>query len=138
MAWVLPALTAVSAVAGLGSAALNSGRTNNQAIQKSNYANAGLGEAQGNAQYMRMLSALINQRSIAGSVDEAGTSMRYDPATNQWVSELGKLPVRHRPHRIRLRSRATRLIYVRLRQRMHRLRSVLRVVRVTLTRHDAT
>jgi hypothetical protein len=92
MAWVLPALTAVSAVAGLGSAALNSGRTNNQAIQKSNYANAGLGEAQDNAQYMRMLSALINQRSVAGSVDEAGTSMRYDPATNQWVSELGKLP----------------------------------------------
>jgi hypothetical protein len=92
MAWVLPALTAVSAVAGLGSAALNSGRTNNQAIQKSNYANAGLGEAQDNAQYMRMLSALINQRSTAGSVDEAGTSMRYDPATNQWVSELGKLP----------------------------------------------
>jgi hypothetical protein len=92
MAWVLPTLTAVSAVAGLGSAALNASRTNNQAVQKSNYANAGLGEAEGNAQYMRMLSALINQRSIAGSVDEAGTSMRYDPATNQWVSELGKLP----------------------------------------------
>src|SRR3954471_4804161 len=92
MAWVLPTLTAVSAVAGLGSAALNASRTNNQAIQKSNYANAGLGEAEGNAQYMRMLSALINQRSIAGSVDEAGTSMRYDPATNQWVSELGALP----------------------------------------------
>src|SRR3954471_21908028 len=92
MAWVLPTLTAVSAVAGLGSAALNASRTNNQAIQKSNYANAGLGEAEGNAQYMRMLSALINQRSIAGSVDDAGTSMRYDPATNQWVSELGKLP----------------------------------------------
>src|SRR4051812_19329705 len=92
MAWVLPTMAAVSAVAGLGSAALNAGRSNNQAIQKSNYANYGLGDAQSNAQYMRMLSALINQRSVAGSTDEAGTSMRYDPATNQWVSELGKLP----------------------------------------------
>jgi hypothetical protein len=42
--------------------------------------------------YQRALSTLINQRSIAGSTDEYGSTMRYDPATNQWVSSLGAQP----------------------------------------------
>lgn len=90
MAWVLPTIAAVGA---LGSAAINaSGRSNGQAIQQSGISNQALGVAQNNMQQMALLQALINRRSVAGSVDEAGTSMRYDPATNQWVSQLGKLP----------------------------------------------
>jgi hypothetical protein len=91
MGW-MAAAAAVSALAGLGSAAINSSRSNGQAEQKQALSNYGLGDAQSNAQYQRMLSTLINQRSVAGSTDSAGTTVKYDPATNQWVSELGALP----------------------------------------------
>jgi hypothetical protein len=91
MGW-MAAAAAVSALAGLGSAAVNASRSNGQAEQKQALSNYGLGDAQSNAQYQRMLSTLINQRSVAGSTDSAGTTVKYDPATNQWVSELGALP----------------------------------------------
>jgi hypothetical protein len=91
MGW-MAAAAAVSALAGLGSAAINSSRSNSQAEQKQAISNYGLSDAQSNAQYQRMLSTLINQRSVAGSTDSAGTTVKYDPATNQWVSELGALP----------------------------------------------
>jgi hypothetical protein len=66
---------------------------NNPVGQRQNeIAAAGLQDARNNDAYQRMLSTLINQRSIAGSTDQYGTSLRYDPATNQWVSSLGAQP----------------------------------------------
>jgi hypothetical protein len=69
------------------------GNRNNPAGQRQNeIAAAQLQDARNNDAYQRMLSTLINQRSIAGSTDQYGTSLRYDPATNQWVSSLGEQP----------------------------------------------
>jgi hypothetical protein len=91
MAW-MAAAAAVSALAGLGSAAINSSRTNNQAQQRSGLAANAQASAESNAQQQAMIQALINKRSTAGYEDSAGSSLRYDPATNQWISALGKLP----------------------------------------------
>ena len=57
------------------------------------YSLANLDAAQNNEQYQRALSALINQRSIAGTADSFGSTTHYDPATNTWVSNLGALPM---------------------------------------------
>ena len=66
---------------------------NNPVGQRQNeIALAGLQDARNNDAYQRMLSTLINQRSIAGSTDQYGSTLRYDPATNQWVSSLGEQP----------------------------------------------
>jgi hypothetical protein len=53
---------------------------------------AALQDARNNDQYQKMLSTLINQRTIAGSTDQYGSTLKYDPATNQWVSSLGAQP----------------------------------------------
>jgi len=49
-------------------------------------------DAESNDAFQRALAVLINQRSVAGSQDSFGSTLRYDPATNQWVSNLGPLP----------------------------------------------
>ena len=49
-------------------------------------------DAENNAAFQRALSVLINQRSVAGTQDSFGSTLRYDPATNTWVSNLGPLP----------------------------------------------
>ncbi len=60
---------------------------NNPAAQRQNEISAAaLQDARNNDQYQKMLSTLINQRSIAGSTDQYGSTLRYDPTTNQWVS----------------------------------------------------
>lgn len=89
MAWIAPTIAAVAA---LGSAAINSSRSNGQAIQQSGVNQQALNDAQNNYRNQQMIQALINQRSIAGQVDSQGTSLEYDPVLNQWVSKLGKLP----------------------------------------------
>jgi len=68
------------------------GRRDTQAQTGNQYAANQLQDARNNDMYQRALSTLINQRSIAGSTDEYGSTMRYDPATNQWVSSLGAQP----------------------------------------------
>jgi hypothetical protein len=66
---------------------------NNPTAQRQNeIALASLQDSRNNDQYQRALSTLINQRSIAGSQDDYGSSVQYDPATNQWVTKLGAQP----------------------------------------------
>lgn len=66
---------------------------NNPAAQRQNEISAAaLQDARNNDQYQKMLSTLINQRSIAGSTDAYGSTLSYDPATNQWISSLGAQP----------------------------------------------
>lgn len=36
--------------------------------------------------------ALANKRAIAGTTDSFGTTVRYDPTTNQWITDEGPLP----------------------------------------------
>lgn len=92
MAWITPTALAISAAAGLGSAALNASRSpqasqNNQALQY-----AQLLQAAANQQNQARVQALINQRSVAGQTDSFGSSIQYDPSTNTWNSTLGPLP----------------------------------------------
>lgn len=47
---------------------------------------------QNQLQYSKGLNSEALRRAIAGSTDAEGSSIRYDPATNQWVSTLGKRP----------------------------------------------
>src|SRR4051812_13693297 len=89
MAWITPTIAAVGA---LGSAAIAASRSNAQQQDQSGLANAALSNAAANKHQQDLIQALINQRSIAGTEDSAGTTMRYDPATNQWISTLGALP----------------------------------------------
>ena len=81
-----------SAVGGLASAGSQIFRKNTQGPQQEQINQGALTAAQGNDAYQRALSTLINQRSIAGYQDDLGSSLRYDPATNTWVSTLGALP----------------------------------------------
>jgi hypothetical protein len=60
--------------------------------QKLDLSQQQLADARENEQYQRMVSALINQRSVAGQTDSFGSSMEYDPGTNTWRSKLGALP----------------------------------------------
>ena len=91
------AISAIAAsgalLSGLSSVAGTLGRTNQQQQQKLDYSLANLDAAQNNEQYQRALSALINQRSIAGTADSFGSTAHYDPTTNTWVSNLGALPM---------------------------------------------
>jgi hypothetical protein len=92
MAWVTPTLLAISAASGLASAAMNSGRNNNQQLTQSAISGQGVADAAANKQQADMVQALINQRSIASQTDSSGTSLAYDPATNTWKTTLGKVP----------------------------------------------
>jgi hypothetical protein len=92
MAWVTPTVAAIGAAASLGSAAVAASRSNAQQGQQANISNAALADAANNRYQQGLIQALINQRSIAGTQDSAGTTMSYDPATNQWISQLGPLP----------------------------------------------
>lgn len=84
---------ATAALAGAGSSIYGvATRDNSQARRQNEIAAQGLQESINNEAYQKMLSTLINQRSIAGSTDQYGTTLRYDPATNQWVSALGEQP----------------------------------------------
>lgn len=77
---------------GVSAAAGAFGRSNAQPEQSHAIQEQGLQDARNNEAFQRALSVLINQRSVAGSQDSFGSTLRYDPATNQWVSNLGPLP----------------------------------------------
>lgn len=81
-----------SLLAGAGSVAGALGRSNAQPQQQFDIQRQGLADAESNEAFQRALAVLINQRSVAGSQDSFGSTLRYDPATNQWVSSLGPLP----------------------------------------------
>jgi hypothetical protein len=89
----IAALAAAAAIAGAGASIYGTAtRDQSGPARQTAIANAQLGDARNNDNFQRMLSILINQRSIAGSTDQYGSTMRYDPATNQWVSSLGAQP----------------------------------------------
>ena len=81
-----------SLLAGAGSVAGALGRSNSQPQQSFAIQERAAQDAENNAAFQRALAVLINQRSVAGSQDSFGSTLRYDPATNTWVSSLGKLP----------------------------------------------
>ena len=84
---------AIASILGTGvTVAGQLGRSNAQPQQKAPISESALQQASSNDQYQRALSALINQRSVAGTSDSFGSTLQYDPATNTWVSKLGALP----------------------------------------------
>jgi hypothetical protein len=93
MAWITPTALAISAAAGLGSAAINASRSQaapqqNQALQYE-----ALQMEANNQQNQALVQALINQRGVAGQTDSFGNQIQYDPATNTWRTTLGPLPL---------------------------------------------
>lgn len=94
MAFFTPAMimALTAAGTGVGGLALNASRSGAQPQQQSALAGDALRNATANQQNQALVQALINQRSVAGTTDSSGSTTRYDPATNQWISTLGKLP----------------------------------------------
>jgi len=90
------AFSTIAAIAGLASAGagiVGSLGQKNTGQQEANRISAQqVQDAEQNAQFQRAISALINQRSVAGTSDSFGSTTHYDPATNTWVSNLGPLP----------------------------------------------
>jgi hypothetical protein len=84
----------VGTTAQVGSTIANTvgNKDNPYAKRQNDIAAAGLQDSRNNDAYQRALSTLINQRSIAGSQDDYGSGLQYDPATNTWVSKLGAQP----------------------------------------------
>jgi hypothetical protein len=73
--------------AGAGGLSGDGGAGNQQQLAYDN-----LQQQRNTQQYAQQLNALALQRSAAGSTDAQGNQIRYDPATNQWVSTLGARP----------------------------------------------
>jgi hypothetical protein len=82
----------LAAAGAVGSAAINASKSNSGAVQNQDIQYQQLNDARNNAYNQALVQALINQRSVAGQTDSFGSTIRYDPATNQWVSALGPLP----------------------------------------------
>ena len=85
-------MAAITAASALGSTGLALSQSGKQPQQQYGLQEAALRNATANQQNQALVQALINQRSVAGTTDSSGSTMRYDPATNQWISTLGKLP----------------------------------------------
>jgi hypothetical protein len=81
--------TAVGAVLGavMGALSGDGGAAKQQQISQNELQNAINQEA-----YARGLNAEALRRAVAGSIDSQGSTIRYDPSTNSWVSNLGKAP----------------------------------------------
>ena len=62
------------------------------AAQQQKIAANQLQQSQNSQQYGQALNAEALKRAIAGSTDAQGSTIRYDPTTNSWVSSLGKVP----------------------------------------------
>ena len=79
------------ASAGIGAAASASanqrGNQDSRSLQL-----AQLQDARNNEAYVNAINALMLQQSRAGFVDSEGNAIRYDPATNQYISTLGPQP----------------------------------------------
>lgn len=79
--------------AALGSAGIGAlGRSQGGVGQANQISQQQLDLEKNNALQQQIVQAMINQRAVAGSQDSFGSTMRYDPATNTWISSLGPLP----------------------------------------------
>ena len=83
---------ALGTVAGVGTSIAGMGAQSAQQAKQYGIQLQGLEDARQNSEYQRALSAMINQRSVAGTQDSFGSTVQYDPGTNTWVSKLGPLP----------------------------------------------
>ena len=89
----LAALAAAATVAGAGASIYSTmSRDTSGPQRQADYGAAQLQDARNNEMYQRMVSAMVNQRSIAGSQDSWGSSVQYDPGSNTWRSQLGAEP----------------------------------------------
>jgi len=90
------AFTTAAAIAGLASAGIGIGKQlfggNGQQQQAFDTLAGQLAQSNANAQNANRSAALAGQLGRAGFTDSSGNSLRYDPATDQWVSTLGALP----------------------------------------------
>jgi hypothetical protein len=90
------AISAISAIAALASAGAGiagvMGSNTRSAQQSADYTNYALQNTIDQQRYKGLLDSIALQRSSAGSSDSLGTTQRYDPYTNQWITELGPLP----------------------------------------------
>lgn len=82
----------VSAAASAGSGIAGLFANNNQAERQFQLQQDNLDLNKQNLTAQQMVQALVNQRAVAGTTDAFGSTTRYDPATNQWFSDLGPLP----------------------------------------------
>lgn len=92
MAWVTPVALAVSALASGAAGMASAGRSQAGIAEQNRISQEQLDAQKTNALQQQIVQAMINQRAVAGTQDSFGSSMRYDPATNTWISELGPLP----------------------------------------------
>ena len=94
MAFFTPAVIASMVAAGgsLGAAGISALRSPAKQQENQDLQFQALADARNNRQNAGLVQALIDQRSVAGQTDSAGSSLVYDPGSNTWVSKLGPLP----------------------------------------------
>ena len=80
----------LTAAGGIASSAIQAGSRG--AGQRTDLYDQNLQFARDNATNAQIQNALINQLARAGYTDSQGSSLRFDPATGQWVQTLGQLP----------------------------------------------
>lgn len=80
----------LAAAGGIASSAIQAGASG--PAQKQDLGLAQLRFAENNATNAQIQNAMINQLARAGYTDSSGNSLRFDPATGQWVQQLGALP----------------------------------------------
>lgn len=93
MAFVTAGAALLSGILGAAASSAGSARSNAAAQEQNRLSREQLDAQKQNAIQQQIMQAMINQRAIAGSKDSFGSSMKYDPTTNTWVSELGALPM---------------------------------------------
>src|SRR5215469_1964403 len=91
MAWITPTIAAIGALGSAGIGAAAAGNTGKSGAQRDLSIGELLQEQQ-NARQQALVQALVAQRAVAGQQDAFGSTIRYDPATNTWISALGPLP----------------------------------------------
>lgn len=89
-ATVAAIVSALAATAGAANTIFGGAGSGTQ--QRQDISAAQLAQAQNNAIQARINAANTTRLGQAGYTDSQGNSYSYDPATNQWVSTLGKLP----------------------------------------------
>ena len=82
----------VGAAGSLGSGIIGLFANNAQQQMQQRLAQEQLDFEKANARNQAMVQALVNQRAVAGTSDSMGTTVKYDPASNTWVTTLGALP----------------------------------------------
>lgn len=92
MAFVTAGAALLSGLLGAAASTAGSARSQAGVAEANRISQEQLDLSKNNALQQQIVQALINQRAVAGTQDSFGSSMRYDPATNTWVSTLGPLP----------------------------------------------